>query len=55
MDYVRALANVLRNANVEPELIAALKRELRAAGVDASADDLLTLSRHAAETARAHR
>lgn len=55
MDYVRALANLLRNANVEPELIAALKRELSAAGVDASADDLLTLSRHAAERARARR
>ena len=51
MHYVRALANLLRNSNVEPELVAALKRELREAGVSEEGD-FLTLSRRAAERAQ---
>lgn len=53
MSYVHALANLLRKSHVEPELVAALKRELREAGGADDGDDLLTLSRRAAETARA--
>lgn len=52
MNYVRALASLLRNAEVEPELVDALKRELRAMGAPAEGDDFLTLSQQLARAAQ---